>query len=269
MLYRYLNILSLDVVAGACICAMFLADFLQADLHWAAVTLLGACVWLIYTFDHLTDARSISHIASTERHRFHQQHFTRLSIACVLMLIVSAFLLFMIPPQTLVWGAALSSLVLGYFLLLYLLKLKSSYHKEITIAILYATGILLPALSISSDYSLWIVSMVFIQFVMLAFTNLVVFAVYEVDSDERDSSPSIVRILGVHRTNILLRVIVIFQALLCFILLNVDHLHALELVMMTMIALLGSIVFFRRFYYRATLYRIVGDAVFLLPLLTL
>lgn len=257
------------MVAGACICSIFLGDFLGIDLHWATVALLGMCVWLIYTFDHLNDARNIPHEASTERHRFHQKYLKGLTIACILILLVAAFFVFVIPLKTLVWGVALSCLVLGYFLLLYLLKLKSSYHKEITIAILYAGGILLPAVSISEGQSMLDVFVVFIQFTMLAFTNLVAFAAYETDSDERDYSPSLVQVLGVDRAIILLKIIVVIQVLLCFVLLGVNHFYVLELVMLAMVISLGSIVFYRQFFYKASLYRLVGDAVFFLPLLAL
>ena len=245
---------------------MFLADFLGVDLHWATVVLLGLCVWLIYTFDHLNDARNIPHEASTERHRFHQKHFKWLTALCIFVLLLSAFFLFMIPPVTVVWGVALSCLVLGYFLLLYLLKLKSSYHKEITIAMLYSAGILLPSLSLYNGHIGWNVLVIFIQFVLLAFTNLVTFSVYEIDSDERDYSPSLARIFGEQFTRILLSVIVVVQVLLCVVLLLINYFFLLESVLFVMVTLMGSIVFFKQFYIRASLYRIVGDAVFLLPL---
>ncbi|UII34243.1 hypothetical protein LVD17_10515 [Fulvivirga ulvae] len=265
-MYRYINILSLDVVAGACICSMFLADFFETDLHWATTLLLGICVWLIYTFDHLNDARNIPHMASTERHRFHQKNFKWLTVICILMLLAAAFLVFTIPGETVMWGVALSCFVLGYFLMLYLLRLKSSYHKEITIAILYSVGILLPALSIAQGFDVRDVSIVFVQFVMLAFTNLLTFAVYEIDSDERDFSPSLVRILGVDHSHGLLKVVVTFQIVLSLILLNVSRFFELEMILLPMITLMGSVVFFRRFYIRVSLYRLVGDAVFCMPL---
>ncbi|MTI26457.1 hypothetical protein [Fulvivirga kasyanovii] len=268
-MYRYFNILSLDVVAGVCVCSTFLGDFLGVNLHWGTVLLLGMCVWLIYTFDHLNDARNIPHEASTERHRFHQRNFNVLTMVCVMILLIAAFFVFIIPLQTLVWGVALSCLVLGYFLLLYLLKLKSSYHKEITIAVLYAGGVLLPAVSISDGTDTFQVIVVFIQFAMLAFTNLVAFAIYETDSDERDYSPSLVRILGVDRAIVLLKLIVVFQILLCLALLGINHFFVLELVLLLMVILLGSIVFYRQFFAKASLYRLVGDAVFVLPLFVL
>ncbi|GAA0892287.1 hypothetical protein GCM10009122_19660 [Fulvivirga kasyanovii] len=150
-----------------------------------------------------------------------------------------------------------------------MLKLKSSYHKEITIAVLYAGGVLLPAVSISDGTDTFQVIVVFIQFAMLAFTNLVAFAIYETDSDERDYSPSLVRILGVDRAIVLLKLIVVFQILLCLALLGINHFFVLELVLLLMVILLGSIVFYRQFFAKASLYRLVGDAVFVLPLFVL
>lgn len=264
-MYKYLNILSLDVVAGACICSMFVADFLNVQLHWATVATLAMCVWLIYTFDHLNDAKNIPHEANTERHRFHQRHFKTLTVCCIVTLMMAALLLFKIPNETVLWGAALSCLVLGYFLLLHLLKLKSSYHKEGTIAVLYAAGVLLGPLSVYEGELGWRIGAVFVQFSLLAFTNLVAFAVFERASDEQDFSPSLVRAIGKVRSEILLKFLTLLQMAIAVTLLFQDGFLLLELTVISMILLLSSLIFLKEFYARAYLYRLVGDAVFLLP----
>lgn len=267
--YKYLNILSIDVVAGACICSLFIAEFLDVAMHWTTIMLLGLSVWLIYTFDHLNDAKNIPHEASTPRHRFHQVHFRKLAWTCIAGFALAAFLVFRIPTATVVWGAGLSCFVLGYFLLLFLLKLKSSYHKELMIAVLYASGIMLGPLSIYDESIDGKALIVFGQFMLLAFTNLLMFAVYEVDTDERDKSPSLVRVTGIDSATILLKALIAIQIIGATFLSGQTGFFNLELVLVIMIMVLGCIVFLRKFFAEADLYRVIGDAVFLFPLVGL
>ena len=73
-LYRILNTLSLDVSIGAVISAMFFAEVLQVKILPYGLATLALTVWIIYTIDHLRDARAIGTKASTARHLFHQHY---------------------------------------------------------------------------------------------------------------------------------------------------------------------------------------------------
>src|SRR5690606_1037114 len=73
--YRLLNSLSIDVAAGAVICALFLAEILRSRPGTPALIMLGLTVWIIYSADHLLDARRIEREAVTHRHSFYQRHF--------------------------------------------------------------------------------------------------------------------------------------------------------------------------------------------------
>ena len=265
--FQYLNILSLDVVTGACMCSYFIADVLNVQLQWTSVALLGLTVWLIYTFDHLNDARQINHLAATPRHRFHQRHFKELVFASIAGLAIAAFLIFHVPVATVVWGAALMCLVVGYFLLLFLMKLKPTYHKEMMIALLYAAGIMLAPLSIySGELNIYIL-VVFLQFALLAFTNLLTFAAFEIHSDEKDEFPSLARLMGEAKAILLLKGLVLVQLLVVLILCFQSNLLILEIILALMIGILGTVVFLRTYFIRLEVYRIVGDAIFLMPLI--
>src|SRR6478736_436347 len=86
--YRVINALSLDVAGGAVICALFFAQLLKVNLFPQGLAALGLAVWIVYTGDHLLDAKRLREQASTFRHGFHQQHFkllaVLLAIACIL-----------------------------------------------------------------------------------------------------------------------------------------------------------------------------------------
>ena len=55
-LIRFMNILSLDVVAGALLSSAFAAALLEVRPAVPYWMVLGMSVWIIYTADHLVDA---------------------------------------------------------------------------------------------------------------------------------------------------------------------------------------------------------------------
>src|SRR5690606_21598184 len=83
--YDYLQVLSIDIVIGACAGMLFFDRLIGADLRPLLYLLLALAVWCIYTFDHLLDARQIKKAASTPRHAFHQKHFKTLASLLVIL----------------------------------------------------------------------------------------------------------------------------------------------------------------------------------------
>ena len=59
--YQYINILSLDIAAGAVISAVFFAQIFNVQIKPYGLLALGLTVWIIYTVDHLRDAKKIKH----------------------------------------------------------------------------------------------------------------------------------------------------------------------------------------------------------------
>src|SRR5689334_7150262 len=94
--YRLLNILSVDVALGAVCCAAWFATLFEVTLRPHAFVVLGLTVWIIYTADHLLDAKRTEGVASTKRHRFHQQHFSFLVVVLILTVITDLVFVFFI-----------------------------------------------------------------------------------------------------------------------------------------------------------------------------
>src|SRR5688572_9142526 len=92
--YRLMNILSIDVVAGATVSALFFAKIFDVQVRPFGLLALGVTVWAIYTLDHLRDAKKIRHEASTERHRFHQRHFKVLTVLLCAAVLIDIVLVF-------------------------------------------------------------------------------------------------------------------------------------------------------------------------------
>src|SRR5688572_30353881 len=143
--YRIINILSLDIVAGAVFCALFFSSLLNVHMLPYAIISLALTVWIIYTADHLRDARKIRHRAATARHQFHQRHFRSLSIVLIIVMAIdSIFILFMREP-VLVWGTILAVAALIYLIIQRYLKVL----KEWFVASIYTCGVLLPSVSVT------------------------------------------------------------------------------------------------------------------------
>ncbi len=267
--YRYCNLLSLDVAIGACICSVYLSRLMLVNIPWLSILVLGLTVWLIYTFDHLQDAKKINDVANTERHKFHQKNFSSLTIISALVLVLIAILIFYLPVTTVVMGAALACFVVAYFIILHFLGLNSSYHKEILIAIIYASGIFLAPMSIYDGAIELVTILIFGQFVNLALINLLIFSWLERDKDRVNGFPSLVNIVGGHWSKRLIIMLIGLQLALSLFMVIRFGIVDVSLIIVTMTAILGGIAFFSEYFYQNERYRLIGDFVFLIPIIGL
>lgn len=267
--YRIFNALSLDVALGACISSIFIASYLQVSLSVAAIFSLGISVWLIYTADHLMDAKQIAHQPHTFRHSFHQKHFKIIIKVAGAVSLFQLILLFYLPLTTLIWGLVLFFIVVLYFLLLWLLRFQKVYHKEILIALVYTSGIFLPPVSIAKGALDIGTGLLFFQIVLLALSNLLIFSLLETSSDQKDQQTSLAILFGDSVTKRL-----IFALLICGIILSIilfsstssQYLAMAEMILLLMNCILGLILLFPS-WRKDDHYRMIGDAVFYVPII--
>ena len=262
-LYRYVNILSLDVVAGAVICSLFFARIFGARVSPYAVAALALTVWVIYTIDHLRDARAIRTVASTDRHRFHQQHFKAMLTTLLLVTAVVIGLIPLMPREVLVAGVSLGSVVALYLVLQRYLR----FLKEFFVALLYTAGILLPSLAAMS-WNLDPVHGVLIgKFFITALMNLLLFSLFDYQEDRHQQQHSFVTWFGPTPTQRGILFLGLLNILLGFALWSLDS--GVALIFITMNLMLLAILFYRKRLVSHSYYRILGDAVFFLPVLYL
>ncbi|MEM1407467.1 MAG: hypothetical protein AAGG59_11880 [Bacteroidota bacterium] len=266
--YRYFNLLNLDVVAGAVISSMAFACLLDVEVSWAASSLLGLTIWSIYTFDRLMDARYKKDALQSDRHRFHNNKASLLGWLVTACILFSAILLFFIPPITVLWGATLACCVLAYLATIHLLKIKWLVYKEVVIATIYTLGVMLAPLSIyQGDYGISFLLCGVIFFVIVLF-NLLVFSIYDEDFDLKSDLPSLVTVLGKKPVNTLLHVMSAF--LIVLILLGyIRYADPIFIVFLFMSTVLIIIHRYDHLNFFQLNYRLMGDAVFLLPLILL
>jgi 4-hydroxybenzoate polyprenyltransferase len=259
--YRLLNTLSIDVMLGSVCGALMFAKMLQVTLLPYGIAALALSVWIIYTTDHLIDAKDVTGSASTTRHRFHQQHFKILLMMLLAAIGAVVVLLFFIRVQVLHGGLLLMGAVSLYLLLHRYLKIP----KEILISMLYTCGVLLPSFMVTtlSWQALPLASI--IMFMLSALANLLVFSWYDYEKDKQDGFKSMAITLGKGSTQMIVWLIGLTSIFLCW--LAKDSTAAL--LIFAMIALQVVLISAPLFFVKQERYRLVGDAAFMLPLLYL
>jgi len=257
--------LSLDVVVGGVLFTMAIGRVAQVGLHWSIPTALGCCIWLIYTLDHLIDGNSLDGDPSMERHAFHKKYRKPIFLVFVIVACVGLRLLFFLPYQTLIYGCVLLGLVGLYFLSIWLFKIY--FAKEIFIALLYSCGVFLGSFSnhVVLDVPIYFL---FVQIILLASINLLLFSYYEVGHDTQDGHQSWATHFGVVGTRKHLKWIFVLLGL-CIGSIFLFHLSGYQLVLQVififMAIVLAMIYMMPDWFKQQERFRWMGDLVFLFP----
>jgi len=263
------RILSLDIVAGACIGTLFIAHYIGVELSSDVVIVLGICVWSIYTIDHLLDARKVRSHANTLRHRFHQSYFKQLLILNLVAIIGGCVLAIGLPLQTLIVGIVLTFLVVAYFIIFNSTKFR--IPKEFVGGLIYTIGIFIaPVTALNYRFDVGII-LIFTEFLLIAWMNLVLFSLMEVDVDILDGHQSIARKWGKKRVTYLINYLFLGFIILILLSLSIgmNGFPTYQLLLAVMGSILYLIFLKRKFFKVRERYRIIGDAVFFLPLIVL
>lgn len=265
-LLKYIRFLSLDVTLGAALLTTAISDFIGVELPLSVPVCLAISIWLIYTLDHLLDAKR-SHEITIERHLFHRRNFKILVINLILIALAGFYVAWSLPTITFIYGLGLILLVLVYFTLIYFFK--NFHFKEVLVAIVYASGVFLGPISlIENGVDLQIISL-FTQLLFLALINLVLFSYNDLEKDQADGNPSIVIKLGREMTQqvlmlfFILLIVVQLGSLLFF--LNNPEFLLFQILFILMTAVLLSLKKWNVFFALNSRYQLIGDSIFFLP----
>jgi 4-hydroxybenzoate polyprenyltransferase len=260
LLYRLFNLLSIDVALGSVCSALFFAKILQVHILSYGLIALVLSVWIIYTADHLLDALKIKLPAATARHRFHQLHFKSLLFTLVIAMIINGVIILFIRHRVLVAGLYIAAIVGIYFLINRYLK----FMKEVFIAIVYTIGVLLPSVSVTQQPVHEWPWVIIASFLGTALINLILFSWFDHERDLRDGNISFATVLGERTSR---TVIVLLFLVVTF--LSVISLSPAGFVILLMNALLLIIFIFHQHFSIHDRFRILGDFVFILPVVYL
>ncbi|MEL6193191.1 MAG: hypothetical protein AAFR66_14130 [Bacteroidota bacterium] len=270
--YAYIRHLSLDVVAGAICSGAMVAQLLQVEMPWVWWASLPVGVWLIYTADHLLDADRLGESAHTDRHRFHFKFSKSIKIIWLLTLGICLLVIpWYSPKELLVAGLFLGGMVGIHLLLVNLIGNKVSifFQKELGVGVIYSLGVWLGPLAIYNKLPDIGLLIMFAQFCLLAFINLIIFSHYDRKVDELDGSSSLVRAISEKRLTQLIIGCSLFLLLTSAFLITKGDSISIQLIYLLMLGILLATYFFPKMFEKNERFRSLGDGVFILPILAL
>jgi 4-hydroxybenzoate polyprenyltransferase len=256
-----INILSLDIAVGAMICASFFAHVMEVEVLPQGLISLGLTVWMIYTADHLLDARKLEQEASTERHRFHQRHFKSLTLLLIVVALIDVTQIYFLRRKVFMDGLVLAFLVGIYFLV----QQRIPFLKELLGTLLYTGGVVLIPMSVNDQLSVSTILLI-LQFGITAWVNLLLFSWIDKPRDEKDKHRSFATTFGYRVTQgvlsflfVVIAVLVVIQSVFFF------DMRAIAII--TLMGIILLLIFWKRDYFeKEDRYRLLGDAIFLLPI---
>ena len=263
--YRLVNVLSLDVVFGATVGALFFSKIFSVVIGPFELITLGCTVWVVYTADHLRDAKNLRHQASTDRHRFHQRHFKTLSKVLSGVIILNAFATVFIQKQVLLWGVVLAMAVCIYLVAHRSLK----FLKEFFIATLYTCGVLLPSIVMTHEEINLSHYLLVFHFSLLALINLLLFSWFDRELDQQDRNHSFVTIVGEEVTRKIIWLLIVIQTLLTLLQIYWGQYPQAAILLGAAGMMFVVIMIFRKSLGHHDYYRFFGDAAFIIPILYL
>lgn len=253
--YTYIRWLSLDIVAGAVFVSAFLSRELGVSLTTVESALLALAVWSVYTIDHLRDSAK-GHL-TTERRKFHFRNRRMLKMLLGLSVAITVVLLCFVSNTVLFLGLGLAGFVGAYLLLAQSLK----GMKECAGALLYSTGILLVPF-VKGELSA--VLPIGVLLFLLAFLNLLIYAVLERADDAREGFHSFVHQFGERPAGVVIWITAILSFVGSVVMFCFDY--SVMLVLFFVVATLVHVLIWRvGWFHTNERYRIIGDLIFLFP----
>lgn len=253
--YSVLQHLSIDIVIGAVILLRFFCAQSGVEISLPICFLLASAVWLIYTTDHLRDAKRAKK-PKRARYLFHERNENTLKIAMSIVILLCIFCVFMVPMMILFAGIVLGGLSLIY------LRIQNwlSQHglKELYVSVIYASGILLAPFVLAKQFD-WFV---FALLLIATFLNLILFSWFEEAEDRKDRFSSIAT---KWKSAIIEKQILLLVSIgMALTLLNFNLITCYFLIVFVVFFIM---VFKKEKLSTSGIYRTIGDGVFLIPIL--
>jgi hypothetical protein len=258
--YGLINILSIDIAVGALCCALFFSDVLEVRIRVYGLIALALTVWIIYTADHLRDAKVIGMNAASARHQFHFRHRKVLFVCLLVGVVVDGVVILFMRTTVFFFGVYLFFLVALYLAAQKHLKIL----KEVFIAVFYTCGVLLPSISVTTVELELSHYLLFVQLSIVAWVNLLIFSWFDYEQDTHERQHSFVTATGKTTTSNW-----IFVASAVHLLTFLFQTWSRELMLSSAVMLLMNVMLIILFKtYREKdkeLFRWAGDAVFFIP----
>lgn len=203
-LLSFIQVFSLDVVAGALCMTLMVARVSDTHIPAAFWFVLGLAVWSIYTFDHLLDALNDGARLLSVRHSLHFTFHLPLSILVLCTGITSVITALVFLPQNVLWACIILGSVSGlYYLALYFKADRSWpwFSKEFMVALIYTCGIWVYPLATGNANSSQQLLLAIVIF-LTAMATLVMNGIFDYKEDKRGGFTSVAVHFGLPRARL-------------------------------------------------------------------
>ncbi len=256
--YQKLQLLSIDIVIGALVLLHFYSGIYQVAIDWPVYVLLGFSVWAIYTIDHIRDANKAQG-ALRARYSFHLQNQRLLTYLLITGGVGSSLLLLLIPTSIIYYGLILVAFCAFYALFHNLLA--GMGIKELFVALVYTAGIFVAPVAVSGMFDPYHFASLF----LVAFINLLMFSWFERREDESDGFKSAATQIGGETLGKLLLILLALG--LAVAITGIANARAYSSYYLLALAVYCGLILRPLWTRQGQRYRILGDGIFLLPIL--
>lgn len=271
---KYCNALSVDVALGSVIMTFFFANMFSASLPILFYLLMAIFIWCVYTLDHLIDAKDVQNEAGTFRHRFHQKYF-KIIFPFWYVVFGAAFVLSFIflPQKLLLGGMVIAVLVFVHLLLIRLFRKDQVYFipKELMVSLIYFAGVLFAPLLYKNELVTLSRLTILVQFFIVVLLNLFIFSLFDRGVDESEGHRSLTVSKGKHYVIRMIQGLLLINVVLFVmnVFLLPVYLWKYQLLVVLMSFSLGLIYKYFNFFAINDRFRLLGDFVFIYPLIML
>ncbi len=272
-LFYIIRLFSLDIVAGALAALAFAASVMEADLKLSYYLIMGLTVWLIYAADHLMDGAKTRGKSDSETANFFYTYKIPIILVFLIILVLDFRLIVYILDEKIVqfgMGPGIAAVIYLLMNRYYDGAQKWLFIKELWVAIIYTLAIWGGPVIFGGDTVNAVQMMMIASFGLIVLGNVLIYSIYERESDIRDNNKSIVRDFGLPAAvngATLALTISMLTALTAYILMGASLPHILPLLLISASMLL--ILSFPAVFSKGKRYGIFADLVLLLFLLVL
>ena len=259
---HFVQNLSLDITIGAVIMTLFIGEVFGVALSYPMLTGLAIAIWLIYTVDHLLDARKAKMIPSNPRHAFHQRYFKSMVGFAMIVFAIGLWNLGNLPQSTLIFGFFLAATSGVY--LLYSYFSQKPFRKELFAAFVYTAGISTPPLGMMDTLE-WYQLLFLLQLFTLVYANLLIIPLFEHDIDVEDHHTSVATLKGASTVKQRVLLICSLNTFMIILQLYSPFSLSIHLILGLMTFVLFTLVNKQSFFRKYQLFRILADGIFFLP----
>lgn len=175
--FRWLNLLSFDVVLIALAWQEVFASTAHVTLRWEERVLLAIAIWMVYIIDHWFDGMvSVRSSNNAPRHYYVRSHRLLFARLLLLALLPTIWLLGRISWNLILAGMLLASLTAAYLLLNHFF-LRGGYWlkgREVMISLIFSIGCAL--VSVVQSHWSWLLLLWMIAFAFVALLNCTLIA---------------------------------------------------------------------------------------------